>query len=336
MAQELEISPYTIDMNVHKRFDQRMTVFGRMLHDKSADYYGIGMYDEIKKILSKDHKGYSRVDHARVMGAWTAYDYFHEAFSWEELVDTNSVMKKPALEKYTVSDTVTMSEELKETAKLYGASLVGIARLDHRWIYSRDRSGKEIVMPEKYKFAIVMAIRMDPSAISASPTFKACAETALGYSRMAFCVSCTAEFIRSLGYNAIPMGNDTSLSIPLAIDAGLGEMGRNGLLITKKYGSCLRLCKIFTNMPLEPDKPKGHGITEFCKKCKKCAEACGAGAIQTETEPSYEIACPSNNPGILRWAVNQDECYKFWIKNGGDCSNCIAACPFFPSIKGTK
>jgi len=46
------------------------------------------------------------------------------------------------------------------------------------------------------------------------------------------------------------MCNDTALSIPLAIDAGLGELGRNGLLITAEYGYCIRLCKIFTNLPL--------------------------------------------------------------------------------------
>jgi len=270
------------------------------------------------------------------VGAWTVYDYFHEAFSWEELADANSIMNKPALEKYRASNRAKLSEELKETAKFYGASLVGITKLDHRWIYSRNRNGKEIEIPNEFKFAIVMAIKMDPAAISTSPAFTACAETAIGYSRMAFCVACTAEFIRSLGFSAIPMGNDTALSIPLAIDAGLGELGRNGLLVTEKYGSCVRLCKIFTDMPLKTDQPNKIGVAEFCKKCKKCAKACEANAIPTETEPSYEIACPSNNPGIMRWAVNQDKCYKFWIKNGGDCSNCIAACPFFPKIKRIK
>ena len=308
-----------------------MTVFGRMLHDETVDYYGKGMYERIEKILSEHHRGYSRIDHARVMGAWAAYDYFHEAFSWKGLGDANSVMKRPVLEKYQVSDRARMSEELKENAKFYGASLVGIASLDHRWIYSGDMDGKEIEIPDKYKFAVVIAIRMDPSAISASPTFTACAETAIAYSRMTFCAACTAEFIRSLGYSAIPMGNDTSLSIPLAIDAGLGEMGRNGLLTTEKYGSCIRLCKLFTDMPLKPDKPKKFGIAEYCTKCRKCADACEAGAIRGDNKPSFEISCPSNNPGILRWAVDQDKCYKFWIKNGGECSNCIAACPFFPN-----
>ena len=53
------------------------------------------------------------------------------------------------------------------------------------------------------------------------------AATGLGYSRMIEVAVKMAEFVRNLGYNAIPMGNDTALSHPLAVDAGLGELGRN-------------------------------------------------------------------------------------------------------------
>jgi epoxyqueuosine reductase QueG len=77
------------------------------------------------------------------------------------------------------------------------------------------------------------------------------------------------------------------------------------------------------------DKPITFGVTDYCKSCKKCIEACEADAIQTEVNPSFNISCSSNSQGIFRWAVNHDKCYNFWIENGGDCSNCIAACPFF-------
>ncbi|UCD13052.1 MAG: reductive dehalogenase [Thermoplasmatales archaeon] len=336
MIQEVDSPPYIIDINNLKRFDERKTVFGRMLHDEKAEYYRTGMYDEIEKVLSGNQKGYSRIEFAKVMGAWAVYDYFHKAFSWEKLNDANSIMNKPTLGKYPISDRAFMNKKIKGIAKKYGASLVGVTKINHSWIYSKDINGKTIEIPEEFRFAIVMAIRMDPTAINTSPTFTACAETAIAYSRIAFCIGCTAEFIRSLGYKAIPMGNDTALSIPLAIDAGLGELGRNGLLITPKYGPCVRLCKIFTDMSLTTDKPIVFGVNKYCKKCKKCAEACRANAIQVKEEPSFDIACPSNNPGIFRWTVNQNKCYKFWIENGGECSNCIAACPYFPINKRIK
>jgi len=123
------------------------------------------------------------------------------------------------------------------------------------------------------------------------------------------------------------MCNDTALSIPLAIDAGLGELGRNGLLITPEYGPCVRICKVFTDLPLEADKPREIGIANFCRRCNLCAEACEVEAIQKEPEPSYRVLCPSNNPGVLKWAVDVDKCFSFWIENGMDCSTCISACP---------
>jgi hypothetical protein len=329
-------TPYTVDETVLKRFDERQTVFGRMLHEPKATFYKRGRFDEIEPILARNEEGYSRVDFARVMGSWSVYDHFHEAYSWEKPKDPYTVMEYPKLARYDIDDPAEMSKEVKETAKFFGASLVGITEINRTWVYSHDRDGTPITIPEKYTSAIVMALAMDPARLIASPKFTSCAETGKAYSRMTFCISCMAEFIRNLGYDAIPMGNDLALSIPLAIDAGLGELGRNGLLITPEYGPCVRICKVFTDMPLEPDTPQPFGVMEFCKECRKCAEACEVDAISTEREPSYTTVCPSNNQGILRWAVNHDKCYQFWIENGGECSNCIAACPFFPGNSTKK
>ncbi len=287
------------------------------------------MYDNSVKVISQGKKGYSRLDFAQMMGSWTVYDYFHGAFSWEKLTDANSVMDKPILEKVRVKDTVKMSKKIKKTARYYGAYQVGIARINDNWIYLKNMDNKTIDIPKDFKYALVMTVQMDGKAIKTSPSFKACTATGLAYSQMAFLVSCMAEFIRNLGYQAIPIGNDTALSIPLAIDAGIGELGRHGLLITPEYGPCVRICKVFTDLPLKTDKPITFGVTNFCKNCRECADACEVDAIQTEDEPSFKTACPSNRQGVLRWAVNQDKCYKFWIENGGECSNCIAACPFF-------
>jgi len=238
-------------------------------------------------------------------------------------------MEKPFLKKYPVRDIEKMSIDIKKIASYYGAYQVGITSIDENWIYAKDMNNTDINIPKECKFAVVMTVKMDGSAIKTSPSYKACTATGLAYSQMAFLVSCMAEFIRNLGFKAIPMGNDTALSIPLAIDAGIGELGRNGLLITPEYGPCIRICKVFTDLPLKTDNPITFGVSSYCRNCKKCVEACEADAIQTDDEPSFKTACPSNRQGVLRWAVNQDKCYKFWIENGGECSNCIASCPFF-------
>jgi hypothetical protein len=293
------------------------------------------MYMNSGSVLAKDLHGYSRIEFARALASWTVYDYFHEAFSCKKLLHANSVMEKPRIEPFNIEDPGEMKREVKQTAQAFGADLVGITRRDERWIYSHDLDGNPVKIPDPFQTVIVMAIAMDAEGIIKSPAFAASFATGIGYSKMAFCISCLAEFIRYLGFDAIPMGNDTALSIPLAIDAGLGELGRNGLLITPRYGPCVRICKVYTTLPLAPDKPVAFGVKEFCRSCSKCADACEADAIQKETEPSFETTSPSNNRGICRWAVDHDRCYEFWIENAGDCSNCIAACPFFLEADGS-
>ncbi len=179
-----------------------------------------------------------------------------------------------------------------------------------------------------YKYAIVMGIEMKWDKIDLSPGPEASAATALAYSNMAEISSSLAKYIRMLGYPAIPSGNDTAQSIPLAISAGLGEFGRIGLMLSPEFGPRQRLCKVYTNMPLVPDKPIDFGIRSYCETCHACAQACPARAIQFD-ERTTEQTSISNRPGILRWPVDVEKCYMFWQENGGiDCANCVAACPW--------
>lgn len=326
MIKRLDLPPYTIDPQKHSRYDERQTVFMRRFWDRKASFYGKEYREDVTEIIACDSPGYSRLDFARILAAWTVHDCFSDAFSWKRLGQADPSMIK--LGKHPVPDPALMSKQVKETARMYGADLVGICELNPKWVYSHDRSGDPIEIPGEYKYAIVMGIAMDKEAVMTSPAFSSAVATGLGYSRMAFTIACLAQFIRNLRYSAIPMGNDTALSIPLAIDAGLGQLGRNGLLITPGYGPCVRICKVFTDLPLKPDLPIDFGMAETCKDCNKCATACEVRAISSEREPSYEVACPSNNEGILRWAVNADRCYEFWVENGAACSNCIATCPY--------
>jgi reductive dehalogenase len=221
-----------------------------------------------------------------------------------------------------------MTQVVKQAARSFGAALVGICKLDRNWIYTHDRKGAPIKIPNHIENAIVMAIEMDLEALQTTPAYPGAYATGNGYSRMAFAQACLAEFIRALGYTAIPAGNNVGLSVPLAIDAGLGQYGRHGLLITPELGSNVRLCKVLTDLPLVSDSPIDFGALEFCRTCKTCAEECPAAAISFEDDPSWTGPTKSNNPGILKWYVNVESCYKFWTLNGNECSRCLVACPF--------
>ena len=318
--------PYTIDEAHIERFDERQTIFMRRFWDEDASFFEQEYRSGAGVRIAAGDPAYSRIEFARILASWTVHDCFGGAFSWRRLGQADPAIMK--LGRHEVDNPAEMSAEVKKTARVFGADLVGICRVDERWIYSYDRSGDAIHVPDHCRTAIVMGIAMDRDALLTSPAYESATATGVGYSKMAFAIASMAEFLRNLRYDAIPMGNDTALSIPLAIDAGLGQLGRNGLLITPEYGSCVRLCKVFTDLLLEPDRPSGAGLTEFCLTCTKCADACEGEAISGKRDPSYEIACPSNRPGVLRWAVHADRCYDFWVRNTAACSNCIAACPF--------
>lgn len=348
--------PYEINEDSYHRFEQKYNMIYRRLWDKSLPTYGKMFEYNIDKHISSGKDGYSRIDFALVAAGWTVYESFPLAFSWhrKSLMDIGYGVDWMR-ERYPIKDVKVFTNKIKKAAKFYGASLVGIADVNKKWIYKtgfvRPASTSEaesreairkgdtsdsilespINLPEGINKVIVMAIEMDETAISTAPAQPASAAAAVGYSRMAFAIACLGEFIRNLGYRAIQCGNDTALSIPLAVDAGLGALGRNGLLLTPEYGSRVRICKVFTDMPLIADYLNLNFIKKienFCRTCFKCAEACETDAITKEREPSFKPATISNNSSVKKYYVDVERCFEYWIENSGDCGNCIAACPF--------
>ena len=184
-----------------------------------------------------------------------------------------------------------------------------------------------LAIPQTMKTVIVLAFEMDYDSINAAPSPLGDIGSMDGYSKMAIAAGSLALFIQELGFNAIPCGNNTGLSVPMAIDAGLGEAGRHGLLITPKYGPRVRLAKVITDMPMAYDKPIRFGVQEFCEVCGKCAEQCPTKAIPSGLKSSEAINI-SNNPGVEKWVVNGEDCYIGWNITGSSCANCVRVCPF--------
>lgn len=322
-----------------KRFDQKNEMFCRPFWDESMSHLGQKFY--FTKVIPKDKQGYMLHDQSLTNAAWHLETRFAKGnrggqeglyiWDWEE-----EVFQIPRVEpglRIMANDPSKLTREIKKVAKFFGASLVGICKLDRRWLYSygyhrlRDEPIQKIEIPENYENAIVIAIEMDYAGISCSPAHPASAATGLNYSKMAFIAGLLAQYIRGLGYQAIPCGNDTACSIPLAIDAGLGELARNGLLITPEFGPRVRLCKVFTDLPLVHDKPIEFGVWDFCMKCERCAQECPSQSIMygKPTEKPNNI---SNREGLFRWPINAEKCFAFWAANHTDCSNCIRVCPF--------
>lgn len=327
-------SKYEYIVGPVSRFDQKYEMYKRARWDETVKWMGDSIYGIIPP---KEKEGYTLLDRAFQNAGWYLEIAFAhgivihgtDLYSWKK--QPADCLRIPKGLKYDVSDSADMTRKIKGVAKWLGACLVGVCELDSRWVYSHyyhlvTGDYGPLDLPEECRFAIAIAVEEEYYAIQTSPLEIGSAATGLGYSHMAFVAGSLAHFIRDLGYTAIPSGNDTALSIPIAVDAGLGELGRNGLLVTKKYGPRVRLCKVFTDLPLVPDKPIEFGVTDFCNVCKKCAEKCLGQAIQYGDRTAEPLNV-SNNGGVLKWPVNAEKCLGFWSK-ATSCTNCMRVCPF--------
>ena len=319
-------APYEI-VGELKRFDRKYTAFRRSRWDPTCRAYGTE-HKSVEDVVASGRDGYTREDFALQAGAWAMSRASHrtEDATDRERDDMESAEPTEAA-RPEVTDPAACTEGVKRAAKLYGADLVGVTHVNPLWIYAEDSELPPEPLPEDVTTAVVCVVEMDYDLIKTSPSVQAAAATGQGYSRMAFVTRCLSRYLRHLGWQAVPSGNDTALSIPLAIDAGLGELARNGLLITEAFGPRVRLCKVFTDAPLVPDAPRTLGVRETCETCVRCVDACDADAISPDV-PTHRGPTPSNNPGVLKWYINPEKCLAFWRKNGCSCSNCIAACPF--------
>ncbi len=235
-------------------------------------------------------------------------------------------------DKVIIDDRDAESREIKKIAKMFGADLVGITEVDPRWHYSarvdtRDMSEAPIELPETITHVIVMAHAMDADLVDTYPSALAGASTGLEYSHEASIVIQLASYIRNLGYEAVASMNDTALVIPYAIKAGLGEYGRNQMVLTPEFGPRVRFSKIFTSLPLSAENPKPLGMTDYCKICTKCADACPPKAL-----PFGEARAGGENVstirGVKKWSANCEKCFGYWAKLKTDCAICMRVCPF--------
>jgi len=317
--------PYTIVGEV-ARFSRKQTAFARLAGRRSRQARSVAA------TIGEGREGYSRMDYAVQSAAWTmAATMGHLAYSWQRLEGARgSTGELARLPRHEPEDAAVFTAQVKDAARLYGADAVGVCVLGRQWLYADEDVEPARRVPDDIDKAIVIAVGMSPAYMMHSPTARAAGATGTGYSRMAFTASCVAELLRNLGWRALPCGNDTALSIPLAIDAGLGELGRNGLLIHPELGPSLRLCKVLTDAPLVPDKPIELGVRARCESCTLCAEHCEPDAISRGAMTALPV-CPSNNPGVLKWPVNVELCLRFWGRNGVSCANCIKVCPYMPA-----
>jgi ferredoxin len=266
-------------------------------------------------------------------------DALHRVFFPGKRVDNSPMWHLFEASDGPVNDVVTPMPDVgrnaalvKEMARFMGADLVGVCELDQAWVYTHRGNvadfpkgvlGDPIELP--HRFAISIAKGMDRKHIQASPSYIENADTGLRYSQLALIATMLAGWLRELGYpaRAHTFINEEVLHQPIAIAAGLGELGRNDSVISARFGPGMRLATITTDLPLAIDRPVSLGVKQFCETCKKCADNCPASAISHGP--------PTERRGIVKWQLNGERCYRFWNSNPqgwSSCGNCLKSCPY--------
>jgi len=232
----------------------------------------------------------------------------------------------PAVPKNHPVPVQTMTDYLKNLALYYGALDVGITRLHPYHVYSHVGRGSGVYgepIPVRHHFAIAFTVEMDFYMVAANPNPPGVMESARQYVNAASVAVQLASTIRHLGYSARAHidGNYQVIAPLVARDAGLGEIGRMGLLMTPGLGPRVRLGVVSTDLDLVPaHRQPNRSVIDFCSICKKCAENCPSKAIPFQDRQELD--------GAMRWRIDSDACFHYWNIIGTDCGRCMAVCPY--------
>jgi reductive dehalogenase len=308
-----------------KRIDERKTMFARMVLEPGSDRYN-EFYKNNPDMIPLDEKFRSKpglldseASKFHPLGFRAADASFFAIDRYKPFVDGEP---NPIKEDLTDLD---VSNFIKSWAVKLGAVEVGICELkDYHWYSTIGRGeeyGKEV--DDSHKYAIAFSVEMDKDMVDAAPTTSIIMESAQQYLESGKIAIQIAQFIRSLGYNArAHIDGNYRLVCPLVgRDAGLGEIGRMGLLMNEKTGPRHRLAVVTTDLSLKTDRKKSNpAIEHFCSICKKCADVCPSAAISKNDREIID--------GVERWQINSEACFTYWCQVGTDCGQCIRVCPF--------
>ena len=235
--------------------------------------------------------------------------------------------------RVAVSDPAVMARHIKRVAHHLGADLVGIAPTHPAFLYAGKRylqegeaeDSYEHLTPEelarRFPFVIVATTAWDYDTLQAHRHHIGDASYHVSQMRAAMILKGIEGYVRELGYTAL-RGVSNPQGAGLA--AGIGELGRNGMMISDRFGARIHMPDpILTDLPLVADKPIDIGVEDFCKICRKCAITCPTNSITFEDKVVHN--------GIEKYKINWLTCYKlrpFVVDYWGSCLTCVAVCPF--------
>lgn len=321
-----------------ERVDERDTVFARasLISGTPQEREYHTKHPELGQIDQRMAKFYHR----------NTGPYFESVFGPVDALALPDVVDGPVSETKLLRPPDQFTSLTKKTARTLGADLVGVGLLNQAWVYSHKgrhpyfenyKEGRPVFagvasdytglvwgdpLSIKHRFVIVMAFTQNRRLLRDGASGLVDFEIGRVYAKSALASVQLARFIRELGYpaRAHHLRNYGIMVVPAAVDCGLGELGRCGFLITKKFGANTRIACVTTDLPLFPDEPANLGIQDFCSKCLKCAKACPAGAITKGDKVAVR--------GVSKWELSREKCFLYWGTKSHSCAICQTVCPW--------
>jgi len=245
--------------------------------------------------------------------------------SFATIAELHSIVDGPVASDKESPDPAAISEFIKRWTVKLGAGDVGITELLDYHKYTTVGRGEQYGQPVRldHKYAIALTVEMAKEMIDRAPRGPTVMESAQQYMTSGAIAVQVAQFIRNLGYPARAHidGNYRVICPLVARDAGLGEIGRMGLLMTSRLGPRVRLGVVTTDLPLLADgREPEHSVLDFCSMCEKCADVCPSQAIPRGFRSEID--------GALRWRIDPEACFTYWCKIGTDCARCVSVCQY--------
>ena len=171
-----------------------------------------------------------------------------------------------------------ITDEIRTKARELGFGEIGFARYDRRYTFKVKKGWV------KFEHAVCLAYEQDYRQTQTIPSMEAEYAHYGAYEEENKQGILLAEYIREKGYRAqIHSPNDNSAPyIPMFVEAGLGQLGANGQLLSPHFGSRSRLMIITTDAPVDYDSPVDYGIHKFCDICQVCVNRCPGRALVKE------------------------------------------------------
>ena len=221
-----------------------------------------------------------------------------------------------------------LTDELRRHAEDCGAHLLGIASVASLAMAPAGYRPTDIL--KEAQSVVVMGLELLRAVVDTTPS----REFAIHYDTVNQLLNelgyRVALYLARRGYRAVPIPASKPADLRtlrgdlshkhVAVEAGMGEFGRNNLLLTPQFGPRVRLISLVTDAPLEAGIRREVGL---CHP-EKCDSACWK-------------ACPPQALFSGERRNDKQKCFSYRSRKGEElefdfaCALCMKVCPAGPT-----